>query len=176
MSKYFRLAAILSSKRHKEWRVSFAELERLLGGSLPASAYKYPAWWSNNPTNNSMTTIWLNAGWRTEQVDVPGQTVVFCRVDLGEKMTIDQGDDKYADYPDILPAGMTEETRMFNNKVKPSGKDIFSKLYGCMKGTVRIAPGVDLAVSTYSGNDKKAFDAKWDRLLPQPPHKQASET
>ncbi|GAB4516866.1 MAG: hypothetical protein Kow00133_00920 [Amphiplicatus sp.] len=80
MSVYAGLADALAAQEWDIWKVGFGELERLIGRALPASAYKYPAWWSNDPSNNSMTKVWLRAGWRTEQVDVPGRTVVFRRV------------------------------------------------------------------------------------------------
>lgn len=80
MSIYAKLADVLAARTEQGWKVSFSELERLIGMKLPASAFKYPAWWSNNPSNNAMTKIWLKAGWRTEQVDIQSQTVVFRRV------------------------------------------------------------------------------------------------
>lgn len=79
MSVYAGLAEALAAREGDVWKVGFAELERAIGRPLPSSAYKYPAWWSNNPSNNAMTKVWLRAGWRTEQVDVPGRTVVFRR-------------------------------------------------------------------------------------------------
>ena len=80
MSAYEKLASVLAAREGDVWKAGFAELEGLIGRKLPASAWKYPAWWSNDPSNNSMTKVWLRAGWRTEQVDVPGRTVVFRRV------------------------------------------------------------------------------------------------
>lgn len=85
MSTYDNLSAILAARTGSSWSVSFVELERLIGVKLPASAFKYPAWWSNNPSNNSMTKIWLKAGWRTEQVDIENQTVVFRRAETARE-------------------------------------------------------------------------------------------
>ena len=48
--------------------MTFAEIEALLGEKLPASK-QYPAWWSNNPSNNPMTKEWLAAGFQTESVE-----------------------------------------------------------------------------------------------------------
>lgn len=79
MSIYGKLKDILAARDEEAWKVSFSELERLIGAKLPASAFKYPGWWSNNPSNNAMTKIWLEAGWRTEKVDIAGQTLVFRR-------------------------------------------------------------------------------------------------
>jgi hypothetical protein len=58
--------------------MTFAEIERVVGTKLPNSK-EYPAWWSNSTTNNVMTKIWLDAGYRTEQVDVVGRKLVFRR-------------------------------------------------------------------------------------------------
>lgn len=91
MSTYAKLSEVLAARAGASWKVSFGELERLIGAKLPASAFKYPAWWSNNPSNNAMTKIWLKAGWRTEQVDIPGQTVVFRRVAAAEAAGVTAG-------------------------------------------------------------------------------------
>jgi len=68
MGKYTRLGEFLRSQRRKEVPMTFAEIERVIGGKLPPNSPHYPAWWSNNPSNNVMTKVWLNAGFRTEQV------------------------------------------------------------------------------------------------------------
>src|SRR5205807_8896752 len=97
-------------------RMTFAEIERVIGSKLPKSQ-RYPAWWSNNPSNNVMTRIWLDAGYETEQVDIEGRKLVFRRVESRP----------------VVPNGA---------KAAASGEQ--HPFYGWMKGTVRIAPGVDL--------------------------------
>jgi len=79
MSKYDPLTTYLKSQPGSSLPITFREIERLVGAKLPGSAYKYPAWWSNNPSNNVMTTAWLAAGWVTSDVDVPGERLVFRR-------------------------------------------------------------------------------------------------
>ncbi|WP_433960329.1 DUF7662 domain-containing protein, partial [Bradyrhizobium guangdongense] len=69
MGKYDRLGEFLRSQKTREVPMTFAEIERVIGGKLPPNSPQYPAWWSNNPTNNVMTKVWLAAGFRTEQVD-----------------------------------------------------------------------------------------------------------
>src|SRR3954471_9497348 len=81
MGKYSRLGEFLRSQRSKEVPLTFAEIERIIGDKLPPNSPNYPAWWSNNPTNNVMTKVWLDAGFRTEQVDVRARKVVFRRVE-----------------------------------------------------------------------------------------------
>ena len=58
--------------------MTFAEIERVLGESLPASKSSR-AWWSNNPGNNVMTKEWLDAGYRAEAVDIAAEKLVFVR-------------------------------------------------------------------------------------------------
>jgi hypothetical protein len=76
MSKYAALGNYLSRQSVARVQLSFADIERITGGKLPVSQ-RYPAWWSNNPTNNPMTRVWLDAGFRTEQVDIAGRKLVF---------------------------------------------------------------------------------------------------
>jgi hypothetical protein len=84
-SKYDPLADFLDKQRTHEIEVTFKELETKLGFKLPASS-RYPAWWSNNPFNSVMTQVWLDAGWKTRNVDVDGRKLTFYRVaTLGAK-------------------------------------------------------------------------------------------
>jgi len=78
MGKYEALGNFLSKHKATHIRMSFADIERVIGGKLPASQ-RYPAWWSNNPSNNPMTRVWLDAGFQTEQVDTAGRKLVFRR-------------------------------------------------------------------------------------------------
>lgn len=80
MSKYEPLKRHLSSLRMSEWKASFRDVERVLGFPLPPSTRRHRALWSNNPQNHVMTRAWLEAGWRTEQVDLEQGKVVFRKV------------------------------------------------------------------------------------------------
>jgi hypothetical protein len=91
MSKYVNLGEYLRSQNNELVRMTFAEVERVIGHKLPRSA-RYPAWWTNNPSNNVMTKVWLEAGFKTEQVDIEGRKLVFRRVRSDEPGTeSDQG-------------------------------------------------------------------------------------
>ncbi len=79
-SKYRPLTAHLRAQRGAQVRMSFAEIERVLGAKLPPSATSHRAWWSNNPLNNVMTKAWLEAGFHSEQVDLNGRKLVFRRL------------------------------------------------------------------------------------------------
>ena len=79
MGSYSPLNTFLSAQRAELVPMSFKEIESIVGRSLPASK-QYPAWWSNNPSNNPMTREWLNAGFQTESVNTASEKLVFRRV------------------------------------------------------------------------------------------------
>jgi len=116
MSKYDRLGDYLRAQRAREVPMTFAEIERVIGAKLPPSSPQYPAWWSNNPTNNVMTKVWLRAGFRTEQVDVKSRKVIFRRVEPKALVAATQSKDKGERHP----------------------------IFGALKGLAHIPPGVDL--------------------------------
>jgi hypothetical protein len=81
MSKYESLPQFLAGAPGSQKRLSFGEIERILGFKLPKSAYEHEAWWSNNATGHSHARAWLNAGWRTQDVDISGRKVTFRRAE-----------------------------------------------------------------------------------------------
>lgn len=90
MSKYEPLGDYLKKQGRELVPLTFAEIERITGVKLPASASKHRPWWSNNPHNSVMTKIWLDAGYESEQVDMKARKLVFRRVrapakEAGEK-------------------------------------------------------------------------------------------
>jgi hypothetical protein len=79
MSKYEPLPQFLGSVGGSSRRMSFSEIERILGFKLPKSAYEHEAWWSNNDTGHSHARAWMKFGWRTEAVDLDARKVTFQR-------------------------------------------------------------------------------------------------
>ena len=55
-----------------EIRLSFHDIERILGDALPASAHDWPAWWANQTRLDTRphARAWLLAGWRVDEVDL----------------------------------------------------------------------------------------------------------
>lgn len=111
MSKYESLRSHLTSLDAPSWRASFAEIEGILGFALPRSAYAYPAWWSNDATGHSHSLAWLEAGWKTEQVDIAGQKLTFRRggvrvtpVETGKKarLKLGGGDTLHGAIPGVM--------------------------------------------------------------------------
>jgi len=78
MSKYDPLFDTLSASHTTIVPMTFDEIEKILGFELPPSKL-HRAWWSNNASNNVMTNSWLEAGYKTESVDIPGEKLVFRR-------------------------------------------------------------------------------------------------
>jgi hypothetical protein len=115
MSKYQALGEFLKRQRNDLVPMTFGEIEKITGAKLPASALKHRPWWSNNAKNSVMTKVWLDVGFESEQVDMPGRKLVFRRVRR----------------PKAPGAEVTSE-------------DSFHPAYGAMKGLVRVLPGTDL--------------------------------
>ena len=71
----------LSTQREPEWRTTFGEIEAILGFRLPDSARLYRPWWSNSKhgSGHSHARAWQAAGWRTREVDIEAETLVFAR-------------------------------------------------------------------------------------------------
>jgi hypothetical protein len=111
------LGEFLQKQPAEEVPMTFAEIERVIGGKLPPNSPQYPAWWSNNPSNNVMTKEWLRAGFRTERVDVKARKIVFRRVEQNRTQT-------------PPPPQIRKGER--------------HPLFGALKGMVTVAPGVDL--------------------------------
>src|ERR1700733_4042932 len=80
MSKYEALPQFLASRNLASHRMSFREIESVLGFKLPKSAYEHEAWWSNNATGHSHARAWMKFGWRTESVDLTKRKVTFQRL------------------------------------------------------------------------------------------------
>lgn len=95
MGKYEPLEKFLKGRRAGRWRAGFRDIEALLGFKLPQSALKYPAWWSNDETGHSHAKAWLDAGWRTEEVDLAGRKLTFTRFDLGREDGSDPSGDPW---------------------------------------------------------------------------------
>src|SRR5213594_3770057 len=79
-NKYEQLTEFLRRQSRAVVRMSFDEIERVIGAKLPPSATHHRAWWSNNAQNNVMTKAWKDAGFESEDVDMKGRRVAFRRV------------------------------------------------------------------------------------------------
>lgn len=138
MTKYAALGVYLKKQSINRVPMTFTEIERIVGGKLPASQ-RYPAWWSNNPMNNTMTRVWLDAGFESEQVDIAARKLVFRRVSGRSGVPAVEG----------------------GSAGKGGGKE--HPLFARLCGTVQVPDGVDLtepADPEWSELDYDAFVGK----------------
>ena len=117
--RYGKLGEYLQGQTASEVPMTFQDIERLIDRPLPASARKHRPWWSNNPSNSVITRAWLGAGFKTERVDMAGERLVFRKAATPRTP--------------IQPV----------NPVDP-----LDGVYGCMEGSVRFLPDVDLTRPT----------------------------
>lgn len=86
MAKYDPLFDHLSRRAEPVLRLSFADIERIMGDALPASARRYPAWWANERKGRHLhARSWLDAGYETRCLDLNGAIVEFVRSPGGAK-------------------------------------------------------------------------------------------
>lgn len=150
MSKYDRLGVYLREQDRERVPMTFAEIERVVGTKLPSSQ-KHQAWWSNSTSNNVMTQVWLDAGYRTEQVDTAARKLVFRRVAAA-------------------PAhrGMAESGRNFVHAESVEKKPRRSPLFGALKGTFTLAPDYDPTSPMFTDEEwaeiEKEMGEDWDQI------------
>jgi hypothetical protein len=120
-SRYDPFGVFLAGRADDLVPVTFGEVEAALGFALPPSK-RYPAWWSNNPSNNPMTKVWLEAGFVSEQVDTVGEKLVFRRVKA----------------PEPRGVGVEEAGRLY-----VAAPGLIARLRAALGGTVKYAPGFD---------------------------------
>ena len=124
MSKYEPLETYLRESGREVISMTFGDIERVTCADLPPSAFKHRPWWLNNPSNSSITHSWLNAGYKTENVDMAGKKLDFV---------------KTAQYPPAAETG----SHVLRDAAPPEAAS-FSFVFGALKGTVTIKEGTDL--------------------------------
>lgn len=64
----------------KQIKLTFDQVEAILGNPLPKSATKLQTWWTNvQPRIQSHRTAWLNNGWMVAEFDQQARWVKFVR-------------------------------------------------------------------------------------------------
>ena len=89
--------------------MTFEDIEEVIGATLPPSARKHRAWWSNNSTNSPMTLAWRAGGYESTSVDMANGKLVFRKVGPDESEGLCEielwvGGDMYQkDHDDVGP-------------------------------------------------------------------------
>jgi hypothetical protein len=139
--KYDPLQRYLRAQKGSRVPMTFRQVESVIGGPLPASARRHRPWWANDATGHAHANAWLGAGYRTEQVDMEGETLVFARTaDVMEGDAMEKG----------LAESHAAYTAQDANAQHP--------MIGALKGLLWMDPTLDLT--------KPALDPhEWDRIL-----------
>lgn len=74
--RYRALSAYLKNSNLDRIKMSFSEIENIIGFSLSPSAYKNRANWANS-TSQSLACSWLKVGYKTVEVNITAMYVVF---------------------------------------------------------------------------------------------------
>ena len=141
MSKYKPLEEYLSKLQEHSVKLTFKQIEEIIGTPLPPSATRYRGWWSNNSDNGVITHSWLNAGYKSAQVDMRGQTLFFINT---RHHTTDNSllrKDSQTKLPNFEWIAGTDSSDL----------EVLMKL----RGTVTVMPGTDLTAP---------LGEEWERL------------
>jgi YD repeat-containing protein len=126
--------------------MTFQQIEAVIGGALPASARRHRPWWANDARGHAHALAWLGEGYRTEEVDMEGERLIFARAPehgpgLGHA-------------PSVAGRGMEESMATYTLQDASAQHPMI----GALKGLLWIDPALDLT--------KPALDPdEWDRLL-----------
>jgi hypothetical protein len=90
MTKYEPLTTYLNLHKKERIKLTYSEIEGILGFELPPSARKYREWWSNNDTSHTYSKSWGEAGYKITDV-ILGESVVFEKVVYNKPMVMNEG-------------------------------------------------------------------------------------
>lgn len=123
--------------------MSFDEVAAAAKVKLPASAYRYPQWWQNDAVHHVQAKAWIEAGYKTENVDLDAQSVEFVRMAAPVR-------------------GVREMQQSY--QPKPATPYKVHPAYGALKGTFTIDPDWDLTKPTLDEDELAEMEANLDRL------------
>ena len=111
MTKYAPLAAYLSRVSTTEVRLSFSDVESIIGSTLPPVAGRDRRWWATSRTDDthSHAHLWLAAGWERWELNLDERWIVFRRVVSAEDSATH--DPSASEHPktDDLPGRLVQE-------------------------------------------------------------------
>ncbi len=139
--KYGNLKAYLASSGAERIALSFGDVARVAGVTLPASAYRRAQWWQNDSVHHVQAQAWLGAGYRTEAVNLAKQSVEFVRVRSAGP-------------------GVRETAEIFEPRPKPVARH---PMIGAMKGTFTISPEWDVTKPAFDEEDMAEWEASLER-------------
>lgn len=79
-SRYAPLAIWLQQQEADRVTCTFKEIETIIKGELPPSAYNNRSWWANDGVGHVQSKQWLEVDWRVSSVNMSAERVVFSRM------------------------------------------------------------------------------------------------
>lgn len=80
MGKYEKLGDHLGSSNNEEIKLTFREIENILGFRLPKSAFKHRSWWANDDSHVQALDGWIRVGYNTKSASLDDSVVTFVKV------------------------------------------------------------------------------------------------
>lgn len=75
--KYHPLWEYLSNRKEAEVRMTFSQIEEIIGRKLPTSARTRRGWWSNRTSGALQAASWMKLGFHAEDLDLEQEVVTF---------------------------------------------------------------------------------------------------
>jgi hypothetical protein len=123
--------------------MTFQQIETVIDASLPASARRHRPWWANDARGHAHAEAWLAEGYRTEEVDMEGEKLVFVHAP------------SWPEQPGVVEQGMAESMVPYAHADTSAAQH---PMIGALKGLLWIDPALDLT--------KPALDPEeWEGLL-----------
>ena len=141
--KYATLRAFLSEQSAPRIKMSFDQVAAAAKVKLPTSAYRYAQWWQNDAASHVQAKAWIEAGYKTENVDLDAQSLEFVRMAAAPTR------------------GVREMQYAFNHKPNPPCK--VHPAYGALKGTFTIDPSWDLTNPVFDEDEMTEWEASLER-------------
>jgi len=111
--KYEPLKKYFESLNDKKVKLTYEEIENIIGGKLPTSSYKYSIFWSNG--GQYQDYAWLEAGWIVKKV-VLSKYIIFEKLDESNK-------NEQLVFIEDLKYEKSNKYEPLKNHLKNSGKD-----------------------------------------------------
>ena len=79
MTKYEPITTYFNLCKKQSVKLSYSEIEEILGFDLPPTARKCKQWWGNGKSHpESQAKAWLDAGYKTTDI-ILGESVTFVK-------------------------------------------------------------------------------------------------
>jgi hypothetical protein len=111
-------------------KLSFAQIDGIIGDNLPMEAYRSENWWANHPSSVHART-WLDAGWEASEVNLKEGYVIFKKVKSSQGVVLKKERKTEEPKKPFTPT----PSRIMRRK-KPS-KTKLAKLYARLKNLER---------------------------------------